>query len=75
MSVSLGFLGSRFERISTIVRNELKNSDWSGELREKLSCCLILDRAGDELKRIDKQVEREQSQNQSVSRDDWGMER
>lgn len=65
----------RFERISTIVRNELKNSDWSGELREKLSCCLILDRAGDELKRIDKQVEREQSQNQSVSRDDWGMER
>lgn len=65
----------RFERISTIVRNELKNSDWSGELREKLSCCLILDRAGDELKRIDKQVEREQSQNQSVSRDDWSMER
>lgn len=65
----------RFERISTIARNELKNSDWSGELREKLSCCLILDRAGDELKRIDKQVEREQSQNQSVSRDDWGMER
>lgn len=65
----------RFERISTIARNELKHSGWSGGLGEKLSCCLILDRAGDELKRIDKQVEREQSQNQSVSRDDWDMER
>lgn len=68
--------GQRFERLSTIARNELKNAGWSGELGEKLSCGLILDRAGNELKQIDKQLQRKQEQSQNASKaSDLGIER
>lgn len=66
----------RLEQIATRTEREVKQSGWSGEFGTKLSCCLLLDRARDELKRIDKQLQREQSQNQSASRaSDWDMER
>lgn len=69
----------QFERLSTIARNELKHSGWSGELGEKLSCGLILDRAQGELKRIGDKLQREHEQQRdqsaSRSRDDWEMER